>query len=67
MDMPRTPHATISARAWLGYFLTLAAPAIGWILEDKDYMMRMSARMVSLIVLLIGVILTAGAKAGSKE
>ena len=61
-------RAPISARAWLGYFLTVAAPAVGWLLEDKDYMMRMSARMVCLIVLLVGVILTAGSKvAPSKE
>jgi hypothetical protein len=46
-----------TGRMYLGYCLTIASPAIGWVLEDLG-MLQISARMISLAVLVGGVLLT---------
>ncbi|MBI4859437.1 MAG: hypothetical protein HY815_04145 [Candidatus Riflebacteria bacterium] len=52
-------EAKPSGRIWLGYCLTIAAPAIGWVLEDRDAMSKFWARIMCLAVLILGVAMTA--------
>jgi hypothetical protein len=57
--MPQFPLATLSGRTWIGYCLIVAAPAVGWVLEDNELLQRKFARMACVVTLLIGVILSA--------
>jgi hypothetical protein len=50
-------RAASTGRMFVGYSLTIIAPAIGWILEDLGAT-QISARMVALAVLVGGVLLT---------
>jgi len=52
------PKPTSSGRIWLGHCLTIAAPAVGWVLEDRG-LMKIQARMICLAVLVAGVLLSA--------
>ena len=60
-----TPRPTSSGRIWLGYCLTIAAPAIDWILEDRG-VMKLQARTICLAVLIAGIMLTAAGVFGRK-
>jgi hypothetical protein len=58
MEAQSLPERNASTgRMYLGYCLTIAAPAIGWVLEDLGTL-QISARMISLAVLVGGVLLT---------
>jgi hypothetical protein len=52
------PRPTGAGRLWLGYCLTIAAPAIDWVLEDGGAT-KIQARTLCLLVLIAGIMLTA--------